>query len=56
MKISNAFNPSRQSIERSVEVESVSGWILTRTLNYRDDALTNARCLPKRLFSLMLRP
>jgi hypothetical protein len=55
MKISNAFNPSSQIIERSVD-RCVSGWLLTRSLNYRDDAPPNGRCLSKRLCSLMLPP
>ncbi len=37
-------------------MENASGWILTRGLNYRDDALINARRLAERLFSLMLLP
>jgi hypothetical protein len=31
-------------------------WKLTRRLNYREDTLTNARCLSKWLISLMLPP
>jgi hypothetical protein len=59
MNISNTFNPgSQKSTERSVGRQRgpAGGWILTRRLKYRDDTLTNARCLSERLVSPMLPP